>query len=101
LPAIFVRATPTEVDVVSFSGRVPSADARRHVPLKAAAPPVNDAPAVLAGTLAAGEALHVIVREGGGPVASRIQHVRLPLDGREPLVQTIAPGPGGNSGRTA
>ena len=47
------------------------------------------ASAVLAGTLAAAEALHVIVREASGPFTPRIRHLRLPLDGREPLVQEI------------
>jgi len=37
----------------------------------------------------AAEALNVIVREGAGPFAPSIRHLRLPLDGREPLVQEI------------
>jgi hypothetical protein len=93
LPAIFVRATSTEVDLLSFSGRVPSAEAPANVPLMAAAQPASDeATAVLAGTLAAAEALHLIVREGAGAVTPRIKHLRLPLDGREPLVQEIGAG---------
>jgi hypothetical protein len=92
LPMIFVRATATEVDLVSFSGRVPSPDAQANVPFKAAAPATNAASAVLAGTLAAAEALHVIVREASGPFPQKIRHLRLPLDGREPLVQEIGAG---------
>jgi hypothetical protein len=90
LPVIAVRATPEAVDMVAFSGRAPSPEARPGTPFQAASTPSSDdASAVLAGTLAAAEALHAIVREASGPFAPRIRHVRLPLDGREPLVQDI------------
>ena len=89
LPVIYVRATATEVDLISFSGRVPSPPGPAPVPFKAAAPTTDGASAVLAGTLAAAEALHVIVREASGPFPQKIRHLRLPLDGREPLVQEI------------
>jgi hypothetical protein len=90
LPVIFVRATPDAVDMVSFSGRVPSPDARAETPFAAAGTPTSDdSAAVLAGTLAAAEALQVIVRESTGPFSPRVRHMRLPLDGREPLVQDI------------
>jgi hypothetical protein len=94
LPAIFVRATPEAVDLVAFSGRVPSSEARADVPFQAASTtPADDASAVLAGTLAAAEALHAIVREASGPFTPSIRHLRLPLDGREPLVQEIGQRP--------
>lgn len=90
LPVVAVRATPDAVDMVAFSGRVPAPEARPAVPFQAAATPSrDDASAVLAGTLAAAEALHMIVREGSGPFTPGIRHLRLPLDGREPLVQQI------------
>jgi hypothetical protein len=93
LPFIAVRATPEAVDMVAFSGRVPSPDARPEVPFKAAGTPTSDdASAVLAGTLAAAEALQTIVREAA-PFTPRIRHMRLPLDGREPLVQEIGAPP--------
>jgi len=89
LPVIAVRATGDAVDMVSFSGRVPS-PAAQPVPFQdAGTPSTNDAAAVLAGTLAAAEALHLIVRESSGPFTPTIRHLRLPLDGREPRVQTI------------
>ena len=80
--------------MVSFSGRVPSADAPRETFRSRPRRPAADdgASAVLAGTLAAAEALHVIVREASGPFAPQIRHLRLPLDGREPLVQEIGAG---------
>ena len=90
LPMIFVRATRDAVDMVAFSGRVPSPDARADVPFQAAATPTEEAAtAVLAGTLAASEALQMIVRESSGPFTPQIRHLRLPLDGREPIVQQI------------
>ncbi len=89
LPVIAVRATSDAVDMVAFSGRVPS-PAAQPVPFQAAGTPsTNDAGGVLAGTLAAAEALQMIVRESSGPFTPRIRHMRLPLDGREPLVQEI------------
>ena len=89
LPVIAVRATGDAVDMVAFSGRVPS-PAAQPVPFQdAGTPSTNDAAAVLAGTLAAAEALHLIVRESSGPFTPSIRHLRLPLDGREPRVQTI------------
>jgi hypothetical protein len=90
LPVIAVRATSDAVDMLSFSGRTPSPGARALIPFKRAwTPNVDDASAVLAGTLAAAEALHTIVRESSGPFAPEKRHLRLPLDGREPLVQRI------------
>ena len=89
LPTIAVRATGDAVDMVSSSGRVPSR-AAQPVPFQAAGTAAtNDAAAVLAGTLAAVEALQLIVRESSGPFTPRIRHMRFPLDGREPLVQEI------------
>ena len=90
LPVIAVRAAPDAIDMLSFSGRTPSPGARALIPFKRAWPQnADDACAVLAGTLAAAEALHAIVRESSGPFAPEKRHLRLPLDGREPLVQVI------------
>jgi hypothetical protein len=89
LPVVVVRATPADVDLISFSGRIPSPDAATAPSATAGPAAADDASAVLAGTLAAAEALHVIVREARGPVPPRICHLRLPLDGRAPLVQEI------------
>jgi hypothetical protein len=91
LPVVIVRARPDAVDLLSFGRRPPSPDAPIDTPFTAAAPPDDGAAAVLAGTMAAAEALHVLVRGDapvGGP-APPIRHLRLPLDGREPLAQAI------------
>jgi hypothetical protein len=87
LPVVVVRATPELVDVVSFPPRAPDPDASLAVPAQATTPGANGAEAVLAGTLAAAEALVALAdpTSRGGAV----RHLRLPLDGREPLAQTI------------
>jgi len=89
LPVIVVRAHPDGVDMVAFARRPPALDATADAPVAAAAPPDDGAAAVLAGTLAAAEALHVLARAGAPAAHAPIRHLRLPLDGREPLVQEI------------
>jgi hypothetical protein len=96
LPVIVVRAQRDGVDMVAFARRPPASDATTAAPYAAATPPDNGPAAVLAGTLAAAEALHVLARgsEPAVPAPPRIRHLRLPLDGREPLVQQIGLGAG-------
>ena len=89
LPVIVVRAGPDAVDMVAFARRPPAPDATADAPVAAAAPPDDGPAAVLAGTLAAAEALHVLARGGEHAAPAPIRHLRLPLDGREPLVQEI------------
>jgi adenylyltransferase/sulfurtransferase len=88
LPVIIVRAQRDVVDMVAFARRPPAPDAMAAAPYAAATPPDDGPAAVLAGTLAAAEALHVLAR-GNEAAAAPIRHLRLPLDGREPLVQEI------------
>ena len=91
LPVIVVRAQRDVVDLVAFPRRPPAPGAGTDAPFAAATPADEGPAAVLAGTLAATEALHVLAR-GSEPAASSpppIKHLRLPLDGREPLVQAI------------
>jgi len=89
LPVIAVRAQGDVVDLVSFARRPPTADATATAPFVAAAPADTGPAAVLAGALAAAEALQVLVRAGDVHPTPRIRHLRLPLDGREPLAQEI------------
>jgi len=84
-----VRAQADVVDLVSFARRPPVPDATTPAPFVAAAPFDTGPAAVLAGTLAAAEALQVLVRAGDVHSTRRIRHLRLPLDGREPLAQEI------------
>ena len=89
LPVIAVRAQADVVDLVSFARRPPTPDATASAPFVAAAPSDTGPAAVLAGTLAAAEALQVLVRAGAVHPTRRIRHMRLPLDGREPMAQEI------------
>jgi hypothetical protein len=94
LPVIVVRAQRDGVDMVAFPRRPPALEETTVAPYAAAAPPDDGPAAVLAGTLAAAEALHVLARGSEAPARSTppIRHLRLPLDGREPLVQEIGIG---------
>ncbi len=87
LPVVVARALPTEVDVLSFPRRAPAPDASLEVPPRAASASTSAATEVLAGTLAAAEALIRLGRIDGD--IGRIRHLRLPLDGGAPLAQEI------------
>jgi hypothetical protein len=94
IPVVVVRANFAALDMVSFPKRPPAPDAPFATSIPALTPTDKGAPAVLAGTLAAAEALHAIVRAGSradtdddGPLP--IRHLRLPLDGGEPLAQVV------------
>jgi hypothetical protein len=85
IPAIIMRAQEEVVDVVSFPARAPDPEAPLDPPAFAGAPH-EGAAAIVAGTLAAGEAIAVLL--GRGPTTAA-RHLRLPLDGRPPVVQEI------------
>jgi ThiF family len=87
LPLVVARATPAQVDLLSFPRRAPAPDASLEVPRQAAAPTVPGAADIVAGTLAAAEALVRIVRCDGD--TERVRHLRLPLDGSAPVAQQI------------
>jgi len=92
LPVIVVRAHRDAVDLLAFPRRPPAPDAPADVPSMAAAQTDDGPAAVLAGTLAAANALWLIVSSVEAATAAPprpIRHVRVPLDGREPLVQEI------------
>jgi molybdopterin-synthase adenylyltransferase len=87
--AVVVRADAESVEAVSFSIDVAKPDAAVDVPPRAASATMDEGAAgVLAGALAAAEALTALARPADArPPAAR--HLRLPLDGRAPLAQTI------------
>ena len=91
LPVVVMRASGDVVDVLSFPRRdadaAPASDGP-GIPFKAATPSEDGAAGVLAGTIAAAEALHALIAEPGAG-AMTVKHLRLPLDGREPLRQEI------------
>jgi len=91
LPVVVMRASGDVVDVLSFPRRAADASPASDgpgIPFKSAAPPEDGAAGVLAGTIAAAEALHALIAEPGAG-ATTVKHLRLPLDGREPLRQEI------------
>ena len=91
LPVIVMRASGDVVDVLSFPRRAADASPASDgpgIPFKSAAPPEDGAAGVLAGTIAAAEALHALIAEPGAD-ATTVKHLRLPLDGREALRQEI------------
>jgi hypothetical protein len=95
LPVVVVRATNDSVDLISFPRRAPAPDVSLEIPPRIAAPPARGASAVLAGTLAAAEALTLLARgeaRNGGRAGGAARHIRLPLDGSAPLAQQIGAG---------
>ena len=82
------------VDVVSFRKHGPCPHAPLDVPRVAAVPLPEGAASVVAGTLAAAEALHVLIG-GDAPIAARAaraHHLRVPLDGGDAVSQETLPG---------
>jgi hypothetical protein len=87
VPVVVVRAEATAIDVVSFPERPPAPDAPFAASIPARTPTDGGAPGVLAGVLAAAETLHALLR--GSDDGVPIRHVRLPLDGGDPLAQVV------------
>jgi hypothetical protein len=87
LPVVVARATPAQVDLLSFPRRAPAPEASLEIPAQTAAPSVPGAADVVVGTLAAAEALVRIAAIDGD--IGRVRHLRLPLDGSEPVAQEI------------
>ena len=91
VPLIVLRGDEAIADVVSFRAHGPCPHAPLDVPVVAAVP-IPDGPAsVVAGTLAASEALHVLLGAGDGHPAraGRARHLRVPLDGGEATAQDL------------
>jgi hypothetical protein len=98
VPAVVARAGEA-VDVISFpAGRATgSAESVPDIPPSPARPPATpDATSVVAGTLAAAEALWAIVGRPRDVRVTGARHLALPLDGTPPRIQDIPwpiPGP--------
>jgi hypothetical protein len=86
LPAVIVRGREDGIELIAFRRQGPCPHAPLDVPFHRSVPPQDGAPAVVAGTLAAAEALHVLLGSGG---EARARHMSLPLDGRAPRTQDI------------
>jgi hypothetical protein len=78
---------PAEVDLLSFPRRAPAPGASLQIPARMAAASPPGAADVVAGTLAAAEALVRLCAIDGD--IGRVRHLRLPLDGGAPVAQEI------------
>jgi hypothetical protein len=87
IPVVVVRGREATVDLISFPRRAPDAGAPIDAHRAGAEPPHGGAAAVVAGTLAAAEALHVLAAKRVPGAGARM--LRLPLDGGPPQVQYI------------
>ena len=88
LPSVVVRARPDVLDLLSKPRRPPAPEAPLDVPARPSAT-AQAASAIAAGALAAAEALQILAgADRGGGFA---RHLRLPLDGGDPLVQVLGP----------
>jgi hypothetical protein len=86
IPAITLRAEPEAVDVLAFRAHGPCPHMPLDVAPVAAVATPEGAASVVAGTLAATEALHILA---GSPRAGRAHHLRVPLDGGDAVAQGI------------
>ena len=90
VPVVVMRARDGGAEIVSFRRHGPCPHAPLDVPTRPAPSDAEGAGAVVAGALAAAEALHVLVLVGDrAAAAARARHLRVPLDGGEALAQEI------------
>lgn len=94
VPLVVVRGGEAVADVVSFRKHGPCRHAPLDVPVNppfgaAAVPAPEGAASVVAGTLAAGEALHVLLANDLPARSARARHLRVPLDGGDATAQDL------------
>ncbi len=89
VPVVVARAEPDRVDLLSFPRRAPDPGAELDVRARPAHAAADGATGVLAGTLAAAEALATLVRHDAEQRTRSARHLRLPVDGGGPLAQDI------------
>jgi hypothetical protein len=86
VPVVVTQVKDGAADVVAFRKHGPCPHAPLDVPVRAAIGGAPDAGDVVAGLLAAAEALQILLGNGG---AARARHLRAPLDGRDATAQEI------------
>jgi hypothetical protein len=89
VPLVVVRGGEALADVVSFRKHGPCPHAPLDVPSVAAVPAPEGAASVVAGTLAASEALQVLLAHDVPARSSRARHLRVPLDGGDATAQDL------------
>jgi hypothetical protein len=86
VPLVVLRGGEDTADLVSFRAHGPCPHAPLDVPVVAAVPIPEGPASVVAGTLAAAEALHVLA---GRVNLARARTLRVPLDGGEAVAQDL------------
>jgi molybdopterin/thiamine biosynthesis adenylyltransferase len=86
IPVVVAQVKDGAADVLAFRKHGPCPHAPLDVPVAAATADAPGAADVVAGTLAATEALQLLVGNGGD---ARARHLRVPLDGREATTQEL------------
>jgi len=92
IPVVVTRAEPEQIDLLSFPRRMPDPEAELDIrarPSEATGSTDIGASGVLAGAMAAAEALATLVRGDADERTGATRHARLPLDGADPLTQDI------------
>jgi molybdopterin/thiamine biosynthesis adenylyltransferase len=91
VPAITLRvdAETGAADVLSFRKHGPCPHAPLDVPALAAVAAPDGPASVVAGAVAAGEALQVLLGAGLSGPEARARHLRLPLDGHDATAQEV------------
>ncbi|MDB4982530.1 MAG: hypothetical protein JWM82_3282, partial [Myxococcales bacterium] len=86
VPVVVTQVKDGAADVVAFHKHGPCPHAPLDVPVRATTSGAPDAGDVVAGLLAAAEALAILTGNGGD---ARARHLRAPLDGRDATTQEI------------
>jgi hypothetical protein len=92
VPLVVLRGEQDDAgvaDVVSFRAHGPCPHAPLDVPRVAAVPVPEGAASVVAGTIAAAEALHVLIGASAPGRAARARHLRVPLDAGDAVAQDL------------
>jgi hypothetical protein len=86
---VVARAEPDHVDLLAFPRRPPDPGADVDIRARRAARHPDGATGVLAGALAAAEALATLVRDENSSSGRGKRHLRLPVDGGDAIAQDI------------
>ncbi len=89
VPVVVARAEPDRVDLIAFPRRPPDPDAEIDVRARPSQRAADGPTGVLAGALAAAEALAALVRDDSTSPGRGKRHLRLPVDGGQAIAQDI------------
>jgi hypothetical protein len=89
VPVVVARSQEHAAELISFPAHGPCPHAPLDIPARSAAAAPDGPGAVVAGTLAAAEAIHSLLGTGGGAGDGRARHLSLPTGSGDPRVQQI------------